>query len=278
MRHIIALMLLVAVVASGCVAIQRTPTETTVSGLRAIAIVPVEAPPLFLESWTEADRAAVAAAGLALPARQDIGGLYSGWYLLFGAFCGPLCGMVGEFYASSRPRAGETATMTRAEPPPWMLTAGLARTAAQLLQRAGTREAFVVEGYVQLPIEHRSVNVKQGIVEMENWMAPIRRWYNSEVPIIDYTQLGAPRADVILEVGVLGYGYQIIRLLLQVVVKLSDPTTKQVLGRARNLSMTKAEPLAQMLQDQGQPLRRLIETTGEALLTQCLKDLGLIPR
>ena len=102
--------------------------------------------------------------------------------------------------------------------------------------------------------------------------------------MLDYTQLGAPRADAILEVGVSNYEYGDPiapwgqRLVLQVMVKLSDPATKQVLGRARNGAWPRAKPLAEMLQDQGQPLRRLIETTGEALLTQCLKDLGLIPR
>jgi hypothetical protein len=188
----------------------------------------------------------------------------------------PLCALVTTpliYSASSTPREGETATITREQPPPWMPTAGLARLAAQLLQRAGTREAFVVEGYAQLPIEDRSVT---GF--MENWLAPVRRWYNADVSMLDYTQLGASRVDAILEVGVSSYNYYRNQLILQVNVKLSDPTTKQVLGRARNYDWPEGEPAALMLQDQGQPLRRLIETTGEALLTQCLKDLGLIPR
>jgi hypothetical protein len=270
MTRMIALML-VAMMASGCVATQRTPTETMLSGLRAIAIVPIEAPPLLVHPSTDADRAAVAAVGLASPGGPKGGG----GYILLPILC-PLCALVAMpliYSASSTPREGETATITREQPPPWMPTAGLARLAAQLLQRAGTREAFVVEGYAQLPIEDRSVT---GF--MENWLAPVRRWYNAEVSMLDYTQLGAPRADAILEVGVSSYEYFGSRLILQVHVKLSDPTTKQVLGRARNGDWPKAKPLAELLQDQGQPLRRLIETTGEALLTQCLQDLGLIPR
>jgi hypothetical protein len=154
-----------------------------------------------------------------------------------------------------------------------MPTAGLAGIAAQLLQRAGRSETFVVEGYARLPIADRSVNKY-----LENWMAPVRRWYNAEVSMLDATQLGAPRVDAILEVGVSNYEYIGDRLILQVMAKLSDPTTKQVLGRARNADSPTAESLARMLQDDGQPLRRLIETTGEALVIQCLKDLGLIPR
>ena len=119
--------------------------------------------------------------------------------------------------------------MTREQPPPWMPTAGLARLAAQLLQRAGTREAFVVAGYAQLPVEDRSVTGN-----MENWDGPVRPGTTRRCP------LGVPRADAILEVGVSNYefGDPIApvrpRLVLQVHVKLSDPTTKQVLGRARN--------------------------------------------
>jgi hypothetical protein len=270
-------MLLVAMMASGCVAIQRTPTETTVSGLRAVAIVPIEAPPLLLHPRTEADRAAVAAVGLASPGPGGNPFPYAP-YLPLTIFC-PLCAVgflvaiPATLGASSTPRAGEAAIMTREQPPPWMPTAGLAGIAAQQLQRAGRPETFVVEGYAQLPIEDRSVNKY-----LENWMAPVRRWYNAEVSMLDATQLGAPRVDAILEVGVSNYEYVGDRLVLQVMAKLSDPTTKRVLGRARNADWPSAQPLPLMLQDQGRPLRRLIETTGEALVIQCLKDLSLIPR
>jgi hypothetical protein len=275
-RHMIA-MLLVATMASGCVAIQRTPTETMVSGLRAVAIVPIEAPPLLLHPRTEADRAAVAAVGLAPPGPGGNPFPYAP-YMPLTIFC-PLCAagfaiaMPVTLAASSTPRAREAATMTREQPPPWMPTAGLARIASQLLQRAGRPETFVVEGYAVLPIADRSVNEY-----LENWMAPVRRWYNAEVSMLDGAQLGAPQVDAILEVGVSNYEYIGSRLILQVMAKLSDPRTKQVLGRARNADSPKAESLALMLQDHGQPLRRLIETTGEALVIQCLKDLGLIPR
>ncbi len=173
--------------------------------------------------------------------------------------------------SSSTPRAGESLTMV-SDSTPWMPTTGLARIAAQALQKEGARGAFVVNGYAQLPVGDRSVNVF-----LENWMAAERRWYNADVSMLDYTQLRVSRADAILEVGVSNYEYSADRLLLQVTVKLIDPTTKQVLGRARNFDWPKGEPLAAMLQDHGQPLRRLIETTGEVLLTKCLKDLGLIP-
>jgi hypothetical protein len=268
MMNTIAL-ILIAVMCSGCVTAQRIPPESTVKGLRVITVVPIEAPPLLVHPKTDADRAAVTGAGLGAPGP---GGSVNGGYLLLL----PLVGFVGTAgiygIASSTPRAGEAIIIVR-QSAPWMPTPALAQTASQLLQRVGTREVVVVEGYGQLPIKDRSVNVF-----LENWMAPIRRWYNAEVSTLDYTQLGTPRADVVLEVGVLNYEYIGNRMLLQVMVKMSDPTTKQVLGRARSYDHPKGESLAVMLRDQGQPMQHLIETLGESLLTQCLKDLGLIPR
>lgn len=108
-------------------------------------------------------------------------------------------------------------------------------------------------------------------------MAPVRRWYNADVSSLQLTQQDAPRSDAILEVGVLNYEYD-KRLMMQVVLKLIDPTTHRVLGRARNWAIPEGKSVAEMLQDQGQPLRHLVDTTGEDLLTKCLQDLGLIPR
>jgi hypothetical protein len=267
MRRAIALILVVAM-AWGCVATQRRPPATAVGGLRTIVVVPVEAPPLLLHPKTDADRAAIAAAGLASPGPGT--GIDPGYLVLL-----PLFGVAGTALiygaSSSTPRAGEVITIV-SESPPWMPTTGLARIAASALQKEGARKAFVVDGYAQLPVADRSVNVF-----LENWMAAERRWYNADVSMLDYTQLGVSRPDAIVEVGVVNYEYYADRLVLSVNVKLIDPTTKQVWGRARNFDWPKGEPLPAMLQDHGQPLRRLIETTGEVLLIKCLKDLGLIP-
>src|SRR5437870_4942297 len=119
MRRKITLML-VAMLTSGCVATQMKPPDAIVSGLRAIAIVPVETSPLLLHPKTEADRAAIAAAGLAAPA--PVGGS-PGITVILPL---PLFRVISAVQAvtllaylgdSSTPRAGETATMTREQPP-----------------------------------------------------------------------------------------------------------------------------------------------------------------
>jgi len=269
MKNVIAL-ILVATLTSGCVAMTRTPPESVVSRLKVIAIVPVEAPPLLLHPDTEADRANMAKLGLTSPE----GGSSGTAYLTLPIFC-PLCVATSlplSIAISSIPRPSDTVVMTREQPPQWMPTAGLARIAARLLQRPGSRETFVADGYALLPIADRSVNVF-----LENWMAPVRRWYNSDEFILEYSQPTPPQSDATLEIGILNYEYFSDILLMQVMVKLSDPTTKRVLGRARNWVTSRGKSLAEMLQDQGQPLRRLIETNGEASLAECLKNLGLLP-
>jgi len=258
----------------------------------ALPLWAVEAPPLLLHPETDAGRAAVAAVGLAPPGPEvspflpssarmpaavggAVVGVPGGYLIALPLFGAALASAVVYAVDSSTLRAGEATTMVR-ESPPWMPTMGLAMLAARALQGSGTREVFVVEGYAQLPIEDRSVNVS-----LENWLAPVRRWYNADVSTLDNTQLGTAPADAILEVGVSNYEYFHKRMRLGVMVKMSDSTTKQVLGRCHNPVPNygvKAEPLAVMLQDEGQRLRRLIETLGETSLTQCLKDLGLIPR
>ena len=254
-----------AMIFSGCMTMQQMPSEKAVRGMRSLAVVAIEAPPLLVHPKTAADQNAILSAGLTPPG----GGLpvdprYS--------LALPLFGYIGTLIVSSFPMSGETASMVK-ESPPWMPTTGLAKAAAQKLQQGGNRETSVIEGYARLPISDRSVNVY-----LENWMAAERRWYNSDAPMLDYGQLGMSRVDAILEVGVLNYEYFFDRLLLQVITKLIDPATKRVIGKARCSERPRGENLASMLQDKGQPMQRLIETTGDALLTQCMKDLGLIPR
>ena len=83
-----------------------------------------------------------------------------------------------------------------------MPTAGLAMLAAQQINQGGKRQARVIDGYGRLPIQDRSVNEF-----LENWMAPVRRWYNADVSTVEYSELDAARADAVLEIGILNHGY-----------------------------------------------------------------------
>jgi hypothetical protein len=97
----------------------------------------------------------------------------------------------------------------------------------------------------------------------------------SDVSTIDYASLGSAKSDVILEVGVLNYEYGLERVILQVWVKLIDPSTRQVLGRARSFEQSTAQPLAPLLQNDAQGMKRLVLEMGNRLLAKCLADVGL---
>jgi len=134
-------------------------------------------------------------------------------------------------------------------------TAGLAQMAAEILQPSGGRTVYLVDGYLRLPRVDRS---QYPIAVASEGQARIQRWYNEDVTAIDYRSLGRKGLDAILEVAILG-DLKSTAPKGHVLVRLGDPTTKQVLGRAEDW-----------------PFRGSVERKARDLVTECLKDLGLI--
>ena len=128
-----------------------------------------------------------------------------------------------------------------------------------------------MDGYVKLPIENRSITW-----HLENWMGPIRDWYGSNEPGVDYASRIRDEVDLVVEVGVLNYEYNFGRLILQVWVRVIDPNTRQVLGRARSFEQLKAQPLAPLLENGAEELKRLLSDMGNRLVAKCLADVRLI--
>jgi len=123
------------------------------------------------------------------------------------------------------------------------------------------------------------VNLREGIGEMENWAAPLRRWYNSSSPSIDYSKLPEPFPNLIIEIGVFPYSYLQTYLSMVVKVKLFEQGGRHLIGKANcGLMPVDSGPLATMLANQGKLLRDQVEAVGEKRLRQCLDELGLLPR
>lgn len=286
------LLALITVLSSGCLSSQIVPKESLLQSMRTISIVPIESPPLLLTPRTEEDRATIiamirsAAAPTTASAPMGAGpgaslaqlaapftfapsvGLRSG-----AAVVVVIGGMSMLFEAASSGKeiseeAGEVMIDHPSER--WLPSIEYAKTAVLALQQRGYHEVRMIDGYASLPVADRSITW-----HMENWLAPIRRWYNSNVSKVDYAPLGSVKADVILEVGVMNYEYAFERLFLQVWVKLIDPTTKQVLGRARNFEQSTAQPLALLLQNNAEGMKRLALEIGNRSLAKCLADVGL---
>jgi hypothetical protein len=269
---------LIALMTSGCVSVSRIPTSTAAAGLKTILVVPLEAPPIFLEPASEADRAAIASAGLELPTRQ-------GRVIIVFPLFWPLPSLVGTLAvesvflaATSKPLESESGAFVKREGDSGMTTEMLARKAAEMLQDRTSRQVLLAGGYIKLDIADRSMNVQHGIGEMENWLAPTRRWYNAEMPLFEYKQTDLGDADAVLEIGLQNYAYLQHFLSLVVSMKLIDPVTKQVLGRTRcGLFPVEGGSLAKLLDSHAEPLRNLVESIAEKHVRDCLTELGLIP-
>ena len=108
---------------------------------------------------------------------------------------------------------------------------------------------------------------------MENWMAPLRSWYNESPSTFDYTD--QPKSGAVLEVGLLNYELTTGYLLVQVVTKLVDPSTGVVLANARNFSNTKVESVDELFENDADGYKRFFQTITAELVEDCIADLGL---
>ena len=98
-----------------------------------------------------------------------------------------------------------------------------------------------------------------GWVSMEQYLGRAREWYSESRSRIDYSDLGRRGIDGVVEIGIQNYEIsnqahryfwpfsyllkEIPTLMLQVVVKLVDPATGAVLGKARSGAYEIIEPL-----------------------------------
>ena len=231
MQGYLAALVLVAFT-SGCLASPRTPDATVLPALRTIAVIPVE-PPEPPESC--------------LP---RLGGPLAGLLLVPLLIYGTGLAVQEGREMAALPEG--TLTVERGGGVP---TAGLAQMAAEILQPSGGRTVYLVDGYLRLPRVDRA---QYPLAVASEGAARIGRWYNEDVTAIDYRGLGRDGLDAILEVGILGV-LKRTHPKGHVLVRLGDPTTKQVLGRAEDW-----------------PFRGSVETKARDLVTECLKDLGLI--
>ena len=112
---------------------------------------------------------------------------------------------------------------------------------------------------------------------MENWLAPIRAWYNEIKSSYGYVKLPNKNVDAVLEVGIANYEIVFDGLVVQVMSKLIDPATGRVLGRSRNGSYVDAPPMENLFDDEGQIYKEFFARVTRDLIAANLKELGLLP-
>jgi hypothetical protein len=112
---------------------------------------------------------------------------------------------------------------------------------------------------------------------MENWMEPIRAWYNQDISSFDYKSYRERKVDAVLEVGLSNHMLSRSILLVSVMLKLIDPSTGKVLGRARNAEIVEIKKMDKLFIDSGLPFKELFAATGKKPVIENLKYLGLLP-
>ncbi|MGX2039023.1 hypothetical protein ACWJKU_02655 [Methylocaldum sp. MU1018] len=153
----------------------------------------------------------------------------------------------------------------------WTPTFVLAREAASQLNSGGFK-AVSGAHYYRLPM-----SLRDRTANLAHWHGAIRQWYNQDTSPIDYRSHGAERVDAVLEVGIGTYRIFEAQAPLQVLVKLVDPATRQVIGRA-GIEAFPVEGTAQTLLDhEAEKFKALVAEAGARLISRGLSDLGLAP-
>lgn len=254
---------------SGCVSLQVKSSEAKLSTIRAIAVIPLEPPPLAGVSVSKGWGAELTSTAIRLSMIPDpnIQPGARALALVFGVAMLIEAAAAGAEKPEQSARLEDIPSQQRA----WVPTLVLAEEARTQLTAKGARKVVPITKYYRLPVASQ-----ERTWHMENWLAPIRRWYNAELSAVEYTGLAEP-VDAVLEIGLLNYELHGGLLVMQVMIKLIDPATKQVVGRARNAAFPDTGSLEELLKNDGRRFQQLFTETATKLVNKSLNDLGLLP-
>lgn len=117
-------------------------------------------------------------------------------------------------------------------------------------------------------------------LSMENWLAPIRAWYNDIKPVASYTGFPSGQPLYILELGVANYEIVENNLLVSVMIKMIDPADGRLVGRAYAhvdlARMPRVGPLDHAFGADAKPFKEIVNAEGRILVKECLTQLGFL--
>jgi hypothetical protein len=260
--------LLIAGVMAGCVSSAITPDSADVASLKRIAIVPLEPPPLLLPSHaplglliTTPQTVSMAATG-SPQAGAPVGALFLGIFVL---------AVLPEQAIENARKWGDIQTMLSSDEA-WGVTTVIAQEIRELL--GASRDAVIDLPARPIP----GLGDSAYTWHMENWYGAIRAWYSETRSSLDHTELARRGFDAVLEVGLLNHEYAVGDFLLtQVMVKLVNPASGSVLGRARDASYPQVEALEQLFADEGRLYKTRVRSEVAKSSKSALRALKLIP-
>jgi len=151
----------------------------------------------------------------------------------------------------------------------WTPTFIVAQEAVSQLNRDGVK-AVLSKQYYQLPIASGDRNANPG-----NWRKAIEQWYNHDSSAIDYRQPGMEQFDAVLEMGIDNYRIFDAQTSLQVLIKLIDPNTRQVIGRVSEKTFSVEDSPQTLLSQEAEKFKQLVAGMGAQLITRGFSNLGL---
>jgi len=268
-------LLILFLLLTGCTATPIKPSAHKMDQIRTVLVVPVESPPLevipdlietrfpvynqfqyqsmpssvYLEKTVYKNPGGVLIAGLV--SKDDIMPIAD----------------IHQTPASMKNIASLEPTASLSEN--WIPTFILAREAASQLN--GERiKAMLSKHYYHLPIASGDRNAN-----LSNWRNAVEQWYEQNVSSVDYRQHGLEHVDAVLEVGIQTYNIFNAQTSLQVLVKLVDPNTRQVIGRISAKTLSVEDSPESLLNNEAERFKWLVAEMGAQLVTEGLSGLGL---
>jgi hypothetical protein len=151
----------------------------------------------------------------------------------------------------------------------WEPTVELALEATRLLENARSFSVSTDSEIKPLP----GVKRREATFYMENWMKPLRAWYNADRSPFSYPD--QPDSGVVLEVGLSNYEMSLGLFTIQVMVKVVDPATGMVIANARKFSSTKIDELDSLFEDEAAAFKQLFREITAELVQESIDKLGL---
>jgi len=149
----------------------------------------------------------------------------------------------------------------------WNPALSLAREAAGLISSASPYEVSVMEELHTLPSSGQSEPASL-----------LQDWYRRNTSTLNPVELGELRKTRVLELGLSEYALLDDQLLLQVLVKIVDPSTGEVTARAGNQALVDIGSPEQLFTHGGRKFKTVFAAEGRRLLEKNLQDIGILAR
>ncbi len=260
---------------SGCLATPIKPSIHKIAEIRTMLVVPVESPPLEVipdlietrfpvygqyEYQSMPDYLFLKENIYKNPGGVLIAGLVSNDDIV------PLAN-IPQLPASMKKIASLEPTASLSEN--WIPTFILVQEAVSQLNGEKIK-AILGKHYYHLPIASGNRNAN-----LNNWRNAIEQWYDQNVSSVDYQQYGLEYVDAVLEVGIDAYRIFNAQTSLQVLIKLIDPNTRQVIGRISAKTFSAENSPENLLNAEAEKFKRLVADMGVQLVADGLSNLGL---